>query len=214
MKSPLYRSGHVFRAAMYLLHGPGLDRKYKHICKFIAPGDRVLDLGCGTGTLQSHLNGNYYLGLEMNDKFIAYAKKRGRNVIKQDALKFRRFGDFDVCVIMDFLHHVNPRHSELVKNALAGVKKAVIISEPLEVPGRPGVVKWISRILDDDGINDSDEWMDRKALLKFYSKFHPSHVDEVCSSLIAVCPAGCSKKKKKPIKGSSSRLDAKKASKR
>ena len=214
MKSPLYRSGTVFRIAMRLLHGPDLDRKYAHICKFISPGDRVLDVGCGTATLQSHLNGNEYLGLEMNDKFIAYARKKGRNVMKQDAMKFRRFRDFDVCVMMDVLHHLNPRHARLVKRALSGVKKTLIISEPFEVPDRHGMLKRISRILDDDGINDSGEWMDKDGLARFYAGFKPARVDCVGASLIAVYQKKGAKGKRKHRAGASGAGAAKRAPKK
>lgn len=199
MRSPLYSSGLLFRAAMHLLHGPGLNRKYAHICSFISPGDRVLDLGCGTGTLQSHLKGNYYLGLEMNDSFVAYAKKKGRNVVKQDVLRFRRFNDFDVCVMMDVLHHLNPRHAELVEKALAGVRKTVIISEPFDAPNKNGALRKIGCILDDDGINASHTWMDKKALVHFYEEYSPERIDEISSSMIAVYRTGGSHKHKTAI---------------
>ncbi len=201
MRSPLYRSGLLFRAAMHLLHGPGLDRKYAHICSFISPGDRVLDLGCGTGTLQSHLKGNYYLGLEMNDDFVAYAKKKGRNVLKQNVLGFGRFSDFDVCVMMDVLHHVNPRHVELVEKVLAGVRKTVIISEPFDMPNRHGALRRMARVLDDDGINASREWMDKESLIRFYEKYGPERIDEISSSMIAVYRNWGSQKDRGAISG-------------
>ena len=186
MRSPLYCSGFLYRAGMHLRHGRNIGRKYKCISSFISPGDSVVDVGCGTGTLQSYLNGNRYLGIELNDDFISYARKKGREVIKQNALDFTRFSDFDVCVMMDVLHHVSPRHSELVEKAIKGVRKAVIISEPYDVPGQPSILKKVADMLDYDGINDADQWMNKPDLIKFYKSYDPEKIEEIGQTLIAV----------------------------
>ncbi len=171
---------------MHAFHGNGLGRRYEHILKFVSPKDSVLDVGCGTGTFQSYLNGNDYLGLELNDNFISYAKGKNRNVIKQDATTFDRYGDFDVCIVIDFLHHLNPKHGELMEKALSGIRKRVIVCEPYEFSGRHPIVKELIKILDSDGMNNSGEWGNRGELLKFYEKFKPSRVDELDHSIIAV----------------------------
>jgi len=189
MKSPFYCSGWLYRAGMHVFHGKALAEKYACICGLIKPGECVLDVGCGTGTLQSHLKENGYVGLEMNDDFIRYAKKKGRTVLKQDALAYEGFDDFDVCVMMDVLHHVNPRHRELVERALSGVRGRVIVSEPYEVKGRNGIVKTAIKLIDADGVNDAEEWMTKDELLAFYRALDASRVIELPGSLIAVFDA-------------------------
>ncbi|VVC71746.1 Ubiquinone biosynthesis O-methyltransferase [uncultured archaeon] len=186
MRSPIYWSGWAYRAAMHAVHGKSLGRRYAHITGFISKGDRVLDVGCGTGTLQSHLKGNEYLGIDLNEDFIRYAKGKKRNVEVRDALKFRNYGDYDVCVMMDFLHHINPKHGGFVKRVLSQVKKKVIICEPFEVPGRHSLAKKFINFIDDDGMNHSGEWMEKGELIRFYEGLHPARIDEISQAVIAV----------------------------
>ncbi|MCX6777892.1 MAG: class I SAM-dependent methyltransferase [Candidatus Micrarchaeota archaeon] len=190
MQSPIYWRGEIYRAAMHAMHWRNLGRRYDYVRRLVMPGDRVLDVGCGTGTLQSHLNGNYYLGLELNEQFISYARNKKRNVIKQDAMTFDRYGEFDVCVAMDLLHHLNPKHEEFMKKAVSGTRKRVIVCEPYVVSGRHPIVEKMIRILDNDGLNDSGEWENREELIRFFRKFNPARLDELDNSVMAVYERG------------------------
>ena len=186
MQSPIYWRGEIYRAAMHAMHGGDLRRRYEYVRGLIGPGDRVLDVGCGTATLQSHLEDNYYLGLELNERFISYARRKKRNVIKQDALKFGDYDKFDVCVVMDLLHHLNPDHEEFMEKVLGSVRKRVIVCEPYENPARHPIERRIIQILDRDGVNDAGEWVNKEELIEFYKKFKPARIDEIDHSIIAV----------------------------
>ena len=186
MQSPLYWSGRFYSAGIMMMHGKNLQQRYRYISRLA--GESVIDVGCGTGKLADYLpKDNIYLGIDLNENFLRHAKKRGRNVMKQDALTFDRFAEFDVCVVMDLLHHINPRHEEFIERVLRDVKKRVIVCEPFEVPGRHPITKNLIQLMDDDGFNSQDEnWMDKKTLLKFYDSFNPVQVDEVGQAMIAV----------------------------
>lgn len=167
------------------MHGRNLQQRYKFIANL--SGDSVLDIGCGTAVLSDYLSKRKsYLGIDLNEDFLRHARKRGRNVQKQDALTFDRFSEFDVCVIMDLLHHINPRHEEFLDRVLKDVRKRVIICEPFDVPGRNPVLKHLIRMMDSDGTNRMEEWMDKKTLREFYDYFEPKSVDEVGQAMIAV----------------------------
>jgi SAM-dependent methyltransferase len=167
------------------MHGKTLQQRYSYIAKYST--DNVLDVGCGTGDLADYLSkDDNYFGIDLNDNFLRHAKKKGRNVIKHDALTFDRFSEFDVCVIMDLLHHINPRHEEFLKRVLRDVRKRVIICEPFEIPGRHPITKNLVRIIDNDGTNSPEEWMDKRSLIEFYDSFNPLHINEVGQAMIAV----------------------------
>ncbi|HMK46972.1 MAG TPA: class I SAM-dependent methyltransferase [Methanocella sp.] len=190
MKSPLYWSGGLYSAGIGMMHGQALRKRYRHIASLA--GERVLDVGCGTALLADYLSEeDSYLGIDLNEDFLRHAKRRGRNVLKQDALAFDRFSEFDVCVIMDLLHHLNPRHGEFLERVLRDVRKRVIICEPFEVPGRHPLTKNLVRIADADGINRPEEWMDKAALWSFYESFGPIGIEEIGQALIAVYDKSC-----------------------
>jgi SAM-dependent methyltransferase len=186
MKSPLYWSGYCYIAGIKLVHGQNHRLRYRYLSDLT--DESVLDVGCGTAALADHLsNKSYYLGIDLNDRFIRFARKRGRNVMKQDALTFDRFSEFDVCVIMDLLHHIKPHHEKFLERVLRDVRKRVIICEPFDMPDRHPLTKNLLRIIDYDGTNWTDEeWMDKHSLLEFYNSYDPSRVDEVGKSMVAV----------------------------
>jgi len=58
-----------------------------HIQRWIAPGSRVLDLGCGDGVFLEFLRDQRRVrgtGLEIDQKYITAAISRGINVVEQD----------------------------------------------------------------------------------------------------------------------------------
>ena len=168
-----------------LMHGRCIQQRYRYIASLSRKS--VLDVGCGTGVLSDYLSqDDEYLGIDLNDSFLRHAKKMGRNVMRQDALTFDRFSEFDVCVIMDLLHHINPRHEEFLERVLKDIKKRVIICEPFEMPGRHPITRSIVRIMDDDGTNKPDDWMDKKTLKEFYNSYDPISVREMGHAMIAV----------------------------
>lgn len=186
IRSPLYWSGYGYNAGIRLLHGRNIRLRYRYLSGL--SDERILDVGCGTAALADHISKkNYYLGIDLNENFIRHARKKGRNVLRQDALTFDRYSEFDVCVIMDLLHHINPHHEDFVERVLRDVRKRVIICEPFDVPGRSRIMKSFFRLVDYDGTNWSDEeWMDKETLREFYDSYGPKRIDEVGQAMVAV----------------------------
>ena len=57
------------------------------ICHWIQPGTRILDLGCGDGSLLRHLMDHHNVegyGLELDDSKVLSSLKSGINVIQSD----------------------------------------------------------------------------------------------------------------------------------
>ncbi|MGB4246823.1 MAG: methionine biosynthesis protein MetW [Pseudohongiellaceae bacterium] len=80
---------------------------------WIAPGSRVLDLGCGDGSLLEYLKKNKQIsetGLEIDERNIQGCLSRGVNVIQQDLNKsLKNFSDksFDTVLLTQTLQAVN-----------------------------------------------------------------------------------------------------------
>lgn len=86
------------------LNGNGLRPDLQVIADWIAPGSRVLDLGCGDGALMDYLQrakGCHGYGVEIDDAAVLACARRGVNVIQQnieEGLEMFRSAQFDVVV--------------------------------------------------------------------------------------------------------------------
>ena len=104
------------------------------IAAWIAPGDRVLDLGCGDGTLLKHLTetrGVHGWGGEINDANVLAAIRNGINVIQGNLEKgLDEFADqgFDHVVLSRTLQTV--RHTEGILREMLRVGREAVVSFP------------------------------------------------------------------------------------
>ena len=92
-------------------------------------GDRVLDIGCGSGDILSYLPRVEYVGLDKSRKYINAAKKhfgnRGTFVtrkISDNTMHDLSLSDFDIVLATAVLHHLNDEEAiqlfELARSAL------------------------------------------------------------------------------------------------
>lgn len=77
-------------------------------------GDRILDIGCGSGDILSYLPHVEYVGLDKSRKYINAAKKhfgnRGTFLTKEvgnNTIHEPSFSDFDIVLATAVLHHLN-----------------------------------------------------------------------------------------------------------
>jgi len=104
------------------------------IAAWIAPGDRVLDLGCGDGTLLKHLTetrGVHGWGVEIDDANVLAAIRNGINVIQGNLEKgLDEFADqgFDHVVLSRTLQTV--RQTEGILREMLRVGREAVVSFP------------------------------------------------------------------------------------
>ncbi|NOL52310.1 methionine biosynthesis protein MetW [Pelistega suis] len=109
---------------------PDLQR----IAAWIEPGSRVLDLGCGTGTLLKHLQESKQVdgvGVEIDNERMIACVANGVNVIQQnleDGLALFDDKQFDVVVLSQTLQAM--LNTEHILKEMARVAKRGIVSFP------------------------------------------------------------------------------------
>lgn len=104
------------------------------IQNWIAPGSRVLDLGCGDGSLLEFLKTNKGVsetGLEINEANIAACLAKGVNVIEQDMNKsLKNFKDksFDTVLLTQTLQAVS--YPDVIIDEMLRIGKNCIVTFP------------------------------------------------------------------------------------
>lgn len=102
--------------------------------KWIMPNSKILDLGCGDGTLLAHLQehlGVFGYGLEIDPDKINEGIAKGLNIIEQDLNDgLARFADnsFDTVVMTRALQAV--KHPKTLLNDMLRVAKFAIVTFP------------------------------------------------------------------------------------
>lgn len=119
----------------------------------IQKGDKVLDLGCGPGDLSVLFSAENYTGVDIDQKYIDFARKKyNRNFIRMDAsnLKFED-NSFDLVFVSGLLHHIS---DNLVLKVMSEIKRVLkppgraLIFDVSYVLGKEGLYKRIIRKLD------------------------------------------------------------------
>ena len=104
------------------------------IAKWIRPDAKVLDLGCGDGSLLRHLHearGVTGYGMEIDDANVLACVKNGVNVLQYDlesGLSGFENGSFDYVILSQTLQAI--RHTEYIVNEMLRVGREGIVTFP------------------------------------------------------------------------------------
>ncbi len=221
-RSLMYRSGWLYNAVTRRLYDQ--DKKFSTIATFIGKGPkRVLDLPCGTGYLMRFLHPAIeYEGADLNHRFLKRIRKKElkkRNIkLTKIILRHKNIFDFqdyqgkkkDVIVLCDILHHIYPKHIDLINIAKKIANKIVVcepyVINPKEISARDKLFKIVIffgkhlpkpllkiidfLLLDNDGINSfqmRSQWnLDEKSLKEFYKVMGFNNVYKILDEYIAI----------------------------
>jgi methionine biosynthesis protein MetW len=104
------------------------------IARLVPQGARVLDLGCGDGTLLAHLRdtrGCTGYGVEIDDSKVHASLQRGINVLQlnlEDGLATFSDNSFDLVLQIDTLQHL--RNAETMLRETARVGRSAVVAFP------------------------------------------------------------------------------------
>ncbi|MFX1308291.1 MAG: methyltransferase [Promethearchaeota archaeon] len=221
-RSLMYRSGWLYNAITRRLYDQ--DTKFYTIATLIGKGPKkVLDMPCGTGYLMRFLHPAIeYEGVDLNHRFLKRIKKKElkkrkiklKKIILQqkDIFEFQNYqGNMkDVIVLCDILHHIYPRHVDLI-NIAKKISQKIIICEPYvinprEISAHDKLLKIVIffgkylpkslfkivdfLFLDNDGINTfymRSKWnLDKNSLIDFYKTMGFNSIHRILDEYIAI----------------------------
>jgi SAM-dependent methyltransferase len=124
---------------------------------------RVLDVGCGPGTNTRHFAASDYLGVDLNEKYVAYARERfGRKFVAADvtSTSIGDGGRFDFILCNSFFHHVDTPGVRRILEHLASLltEDGHVHVLDLVLPDRPSVSRLLAKLDRGDWPRPLEEW--------------------------------------------------------
>ena len=131
--SLVYRNIWLYRAVMNILYLGRYRSGYDRAAALLRAADvTVLDLCFGDVRLAEYCRraGKKWIGLDINESFIRYARRKGFDARYADLLRGDPLPDCDVCVMLRSLYHFQAVLPELFKRIKA-VSGRLILAEPV-----------------------------------------------------------------------------------
>lgn len=177
-----------------LMYGTEYDLRYQRIADQVPAKATVLEVCCGDCYLYlKYLNKKniLYRGIDANNIFLNYARKKQVRVIKGDIRKSIKFPPSDVVILQASLYQFIPDQEIILNKLLKLTRKKLIISEPVVNFGSSNnlFIRNIADKLSQPGIEISPYRFNRDKLLSLvdnYKQYNPKIIESLNSREIII----------------------------
>lgn len=179
MKSIFYKYPLIYDIGIRFLYFDGM----KIIKKLIGKGKSVFEPACGYGRMKNYLYPDCtYSGIDLNETFITYGKKRKRDVKIGNVLDAKHYKEADVILLCDILHHLKLKDIyKLMAHAVKFAKEKIVIVEPtfVAIAAKKNIfsriIGKIMSALDNDGFNRIECWFSREEYDRLFDSLKESN---------------------------------------
>ena len=159
-----YRHPRLYHILISLIYPPGLMAEVRRV---VGEGQTVFEVAAGYGRLAAVIHpSNRYHGIDLNEIFVAYGRRHGRDLTVQDIFEPEAYRLSDVFLLVDIIHHLTMEQLRAVFGLVfAHADRKVVIVEPafVGITRRYGVFGRLLdrafKFVDDDGFNHIQGWM-------------------------------------------------------
>ncbi len=140
---PLLAGGNKFYSELGKFdwdYGHSGKTEYDYVQKHIRDGDKILDIGSGSGVLFTKITKKVdYTGLELSSKAVELAKEAGINVLQENFLKYAALhkSSFDLVCLFQVLEHLTDLDNFIKSIHLALKPKGLFV---IAVPDNDGFI--------------------------------------------------------------------------
>lgn len=131
------------------------------------PGERIVDIGCGTGDLLAYLPDVQYVGYDISEDYIEAARKRfgARGTFHCRLLtssELDAMPPFDIALAVGLLHHLNDDEARgfirMAKRALTPEGRLITI-DPCLADGQNRIARWLVKADRGQNVRDKDGYV-------------------------------------------------------
>jgi SAM-dependent methyltransferase len=143
----------IFDLYQWMVGAPEGHGRFLEVFAKPCPGERIIDLGCGTGASLAHLpEGVAYVGVDINSGYIRAARARygARGTFLCSDLTtadLSQFATFDLAISSGVLHHLNDVQARAALKLARGVLRPggrLVTIDPCYVPGQSPIAKFLN----------------------------------------------------------------------